>query len=270
ILEFEFRSDVIGEIQAIGFETDDKLKGSDKKRIFQLEGTDNYGIKDFKNKITGQGWKTYQITVGDYFQGDFNYLTFINDHDKSPKNAKSQYRNLKLYEGNDSKFSQANIDDNSDVVLTVNDSTNNYTLSSYGGQNQDKGISTISDNKTEIKILGNSWQKLDIDNYNITNNTVLKFDFQSQTEAEIQGIGFDNDDIISGGDENHLFQIAGTQNWGIELEDDYTLGSGWKTYEIKVGEYMNGEFNYLTLANDHDISNSTAQSQFRNISLSEM
>ncbi|MEO0844561.1 MAG: hypothetical protein AAF063_37730, partial [Cyanobacteria bacterium J06643_5] len=103
-----------------------------------------------------------------------------------------------------------------------------------------------------------------------TNNTVLKFDFQSQTEAEIQGIGFDNDDIISGGDENHLFQIAGTQNWGIELEDDYTLGSGWKTYEIKVGEYMNGEFNYLTLANDHDISNSTAQSQFRNISLSEM
>ena len=158
---------------------------------------------------------------------------------------------------------------NSDVLLTVKDSTNNYTLSSYGGETQDKGIFSISNDKTEIEIIGNSWQKLDINNYNITNNTILKFDFQSHTEAEIQGIGFDNDDTISGSDENHLFQVAGTQDWGIEIED-YTLGSGWKAYEIKVGEHINGEFNYLTLANDQDISNSTAQSQFRNISLFEM
>ena len=271
ILEFEFRSDIIGEIQGIGFDTNDKLTNSDKNRIFQLEGTDNLGIRDFTNQITGQGWKTYQITVGDYFTGNFNYLTFINDHDNGDKNAVSQYRNLNIYEGNKNQFSRTEIQENlnSDVVLTVNDSTNNYTLSSYGGTTQDKGIFSISDDKAEIEITGNSWKKLDINNYNVTENTVLKFDFQSNTEAEIQGIGFDNDDTISGSDENHLFQVAGTQDWGIEIED-YTLGSGWKTYEIKVGEHISGEFNYLTLANDHDISNSTAQSQFRNISLFEM
>ncbi|WP_414623134.1 hypothetical protein [Calothrix sp. CCY 0018] len=33
---------------------------------------------------------------------------------------------------------------------------------------------------------------------------------------------------------------------------------------------ISGEFNYLTLVSDDDVSNSTAQTQFRNISLSEM
>ena len=67
-----------------------------------------------------------------------------------------------------------------------------------------------------------------------------------QTEGEVQGIGFDNDNIINHGDDsNHLFQISGTEDLGIEIDDDYTLGS-WKTYEVKVGEYFTGEFDYLT------------------------
>ena len=117
---------------------------------------------------------------------------------------------------------------------------------------------------------GKSWNKLDINNYNITNNTVLKFEFQSNAEAEIQGIGFDNDDVISNGDRTNLFQVSGTQDWGIELENSYTIGSGWQTYQVNVGDYISGEFDYLTLVSDDDASNSKAQSQFRNISLSEM
>ena len=272
ILAFDFKSDKEGEIQGIGFDTDNKFDAKvDTKYLFQLSGTQKLGISEFEYQ-TNSDWQSYQIRVGDYFTGgDFKYLTFANDHDQGTKDAHSQFRNLRLYEDNTSNFSlaQSNRNLNSDVLLTVKDSTNNYTLSSYGGETQDKGIFSISNDKTEIEIIGNSWQKLDINNYKITENTILKFDFQSHTEAEIQGIGFDNDDTISGSDENHLFQVAGTQDWGIEIED-YTLGSGWKTYEIKVGEHINGEFNYLTLANDQDISNSTAQSQFRNISLFEM
>ena len=277
ILEFEFQSDIRGEIQGIGFDTDDKLSNSEKKRIFQLEGTDKFGISDFKNKVTGQGWKTYQINVGEYFTDNFNYLTFVNDHDKGEQNAASKYRNIKLYEGDANKLCHTTTDENSNVLLTIKDSTNNYNLSSYGGTNQDKGSFTLSDDKTEVELKGNSWNKLDINNYNITNNTVLKFEFQSNAEAEIQGIGFDNDDVISNGDRRshsaertNLFQVSGTQDWGIELENSYTIGSGWQTYEVNVGDYIRGEFNYLTLVSDDDISNSTAQTQFRNISLSEM
>ncbi|MGB3759207.1 MAG: hypothetical protein WBA07_22975, partial [Rivularia sp. (in: cyanobacteria)] len=271
ILEFEFQSDIRGEIQGIGFDTDDKFGSSDdKKLLFQLEGSQTAGVSDFKDNVTGQGWKTYQITVGDYFSGNVNYLTFVNDHDGGDQNAASKYRNLKLYEGDVNKLSKANTDEKSDVVLTIRDSTNNYNLSSYGGITQDKGEFSISDDKTEVELKGNSWNKLDINNYNITNNTVLKFEFKSTAEAEIQGIGFDNDNVISSSDRTNLFQVSGTQDWGIELEDSYTLGSGWQTYEVKVGKHISGEFDYLTLANDDDISNSTAQSQFRNISLSEM
>ena len=281
ILEFEYNSTVLGEIQGIGFDIDNKLTNKDRKNMFQLAGTEkSWGISEFEYQ-TNSGWQSYQIRVGDYMSGQFNYLVFINDHDVRNADAHGQFRNLKLYEYSqyaqavaqtNNKLSIAENQENlnSDVVLFVKDSTNNSTLSSYGGVNQDKGTFTISDDKTEVELKGNSWKKLDINNYNITQNTVLKFEFQSTAQGEIQGIGFDNDNIISGGDAKHLFQVSGTQDWGIDIEDNYILGSGWKTYEMKVGDYFTGNFDYLTLASDDDVSNSVAQSQFRNISLYEM
>ncbi|MBV6627320.1 MAG: hypothetical protein KI793_31005, partial [Rivularia sp. (in: Bacteria)] len=103
ILEFEFNSLVKGEIQAIGLETNSKFDvNSDKGRIFQLEGKDNFGITDFKQDVTGKGWQTYQIKLSDYFSQDINinYLLFANDHDNGSKNAHSQWKNLRVYEQN--------------------------------------------------------------------------------------------------------------------------------------------------------------------------
>jgi hypothetical protein len=273
ILEFQFQSNIKGEIQGIGFDTDDKFGSDDDNRLlFQLEGSQDIGVTDFKDDVTGKGWKTYKIEVGKEFTGNVNYLTFVNDHDDGKKNAHSQFRNIKIYEGDRHNLKQAKTEEEtkSDVALTVQESTNNYTLFSYGGTSQDKGTYTISDDKTEVEIKGNAWKKFDINNYNITENTVLKFEFQSTAAGEIQGIGFDNDNIIGDGDAKHLFQVSGTQDWGIELDDTYILGSGWQTYEVNVGKQFTGEFDYLTLASDDDVSNSTAQSQFRNISLYEM
>ncbi|MEO1558659.1 MAG: hypothetical protein AAFS12_03160, partial [Cyanobacteria bacterium J06632_19] len=107
------------------------------------------------------------------------------------------------------------------------------------------------DDKTEFELTGN----------NISENTR----FKKAVEGEIESIGFDNNDTIDDG--ANFFQVSGTQDWGIELEEDYTIGSESQTYEVKVGEYdMSGNFNYLTLANDHDVSNPNAQSHFGNIS----
>ncbi len=272
ILEFDFQSIIKGEIQGIGFDTDDKFGSNDDKRLlFQLSGTQQVGVSDFKDDVTGKGWKTYQIELGEYFTGDVSYLTFVNDHDGGKKNAHSLFRNIKIYEGNSNNLKQAKTEEDSDseLLLTVQNSTNNYNVFSYGGSTQDKATFTIYDDQKEIEIKDNGWKKLDINNYNIKENTVLKFEFQSTQEGEIQGIGFDNDDIINNGDRNHLFKVLGTQDWGIEIEDEYTVGSGWQTYTINVGQYFTGEFDYLTLANDDD-ANSKAQSQFRNISLYEM
>ena len=141
-------------------------------------------------------------------------------------------------------------------------------LESYGGSRQDNAEATVTSNKRGVKLDGNGWKKLDI-NYTITPETMLEVQFRSSAEGEIQGIGFDRNNNIGGADKTRLFQFTGTQNFGRKEFDDYVTGSGWKTYQIPVGEYFTGNMNYLTLANDHDVRNPTAVSEFRNIKLYE-
>lgn len=140
---------------------------------------------------------------------------------------------------------------------------------SYGGRRQDRNSrSQLSQNKTALKITGNGWKRLGID-YSITPDTMLKLEFRSATEGEIQGIGFDTDNRIRKVDQDRMFQFSGTQKWGNRAFDDYVTGEGWKTYEIPVGEFFTGEMDFLTFANDHDVRRPNAISEFRNIELFE-
>ncbi|MDH6072887.1 hypothetical protein NWP30_00565, partial [Chrysosporum ovalisporum CS-1034] len=109
-------------------------------------------------------------------------------------------------------------------------------------------------------------KKLNINNYTITKDTILEFEFQSTRGGEIHAIGFDTDNVIS---PLTTFKLSGTQNWGIGDFNNYTIGQGWKTYTITVGDYFTGDFNYLTFANDHDVLNPDANGYFRNIQLYE-
>ncbi|MDH6098590.1 hypothetical protein NWP21_06980, partial [Anabaenopsis sp. FSS-46] len=59
----------------------------------------NWGLQNYNNYSTNDGWKSYQVSVGNYFTGNFNYLTFANDHDVLNPDADSQFRNIQLYEG---------------------------------------------------------------------------------------------------------------------------------------------------------------------------
>ncbi|PJF32770.1 MAG: hypothetical protein CUN57_04150, partial [Phototrophicales bacterium] len=86
-----------GEIHGIGFDTDNSIVGSGPNR-FQLFGTERNGRQNFNNYDPSQGWQSYQIPVGNFFTGDFNYLTLINDHDVDNPTGESWFRNIKLYE----------------------------------------------------------------------------------------------------------------------------------------------------------------------------
>ena len=120
-----------------------------------------------------------------------------------------------------------------------------------------------------MKLEKNGWRRLDITGYEVTEDTVLKFEFAGNGEGEIQGIGFDNDNKISVTDSKNFFQVDGSQSWGIEDLDDYFVGSenGFSQYSIKVGDFFTGEFDSLTIANDHDVANPTAVGEFKNIEL---
>lgn len=142
-------------------------------------------------------------------------------------------------------------------------------LESYGGSGQDKALSmTPGNDNTSVRMEGNGWRKLQV-NHTITPETMLSFEFRSDTEGEIHSIGFDNDNSIGQGDRRTSFQLFGVQNWGNRDFETYMAQSGWQSFKIPVGEYLSGEMAFLTLGNDQDIANPDANSEFRNIMLYE-
>ena len=142
---------------------------------------------------------------------------------------------------------------------------NANAIQSYG--NGQDGAATVNylDDDVGVELDGNAWKKITV-NYEITSNTVLEFDFRSTLEAEISGLGFDNDDNIS----NTLtFKVYGTQNWGRTNFDNYDGSGDWVHYEINVGAFFTGTYEFLTLVNDDDGGGTDGNGWFRNITLHE-
>lgn len=96
VLSFDFRSDVEGEIVAIGMD-DDNIWSSD--RAFKLYGTQavNGEIADFDG-YSPSGYQHYEIPIGQYYTGAMDRLFLIMDHDASPGNGDAFFRNVLVYE----------------------------------------------------------------------------------------------------------------------------------------------------------------------------
>jgi hypothetical protein len=115
-----------------------------------------------------------------------------------------------------------------------------------GGQDQPStGTVNVEGNGATVSITGNRWQGVDF-NYTVTPNTILEYTFESSTQAEIHGIGFDNNNDLSS---DWLFQVYGTQNWANR---DYNYQGGNQTFVIPVGQHFTGSFTRLFFASDDD------------------
>ena len=102
VLKVDFRSNAIGEIQGIGFDTNRVKDASDRGRAFQLVGTQRWGNPtEPADTLNDSRWYTYEIPVGEYFTGKMKYLTLINDHDVLNPTATSLFRNIELFEQTD-------------------------------------------------------------------------------------------------------------------------------------------------------------------------
>ncbi|MGF1497394.1 MAG: cadherin-like domain-containing protein [Elainellaceae cyanobacterium] len=155
---------------------------------------------------------------------------------------------------------------NDKLAVIAQGATELYDVASYGGSQDVTSQLIFTPDGSSLDITGNSWKKLALD-YTVTSNTTLKFDFRSTARGEIHGIGFDADNNISS---NRTFKLYGQQNWGIQDFNNYAADGTWQSYEIPVGDFFTGQMKYLTFANDHDVANPTANSQFRNIELVEV
>jgi RHS repeat-associated protein len=139
---------------------------------------------------------------------------------------------------------------------------NSVEITSYSGGQDQNPTMTIENDGATLHLVGNGWKKIPFP-YSVTADTVLEFDFKSGSQAEVQGMGFDNDNNLSPG---FTFQVYGTQDWGILNYKTYTDDAPkWAHFTIPVGEHYAGEMQYLFFANDHDVASPTGESYFSNV-----
>ncbi|MEC4986409.1 MAG: hypothetical protein SAJ37_22650 [Oscillatoria sp. PMC 1068.18] len=143
---------------------------------------------------------------------------------------------------------------------------NDYKILSYGKREDRKSTVTIEDQGDTLHLQGNGWKKIEFP-YTITPNTVIEFDFKSNSLGDIHGIGFDKDNGVS---LEQIFQLAGTEAKGITaFKTEEEALNEWERYRVPVGAFFTGEMKYITFTNDHDVKKPTAESFFSNLKVYE-
>ena len=249
VLSFEFSAETLGEIQGIGFASgDDPAPDS----FFQLAGSQSpWGIQAHNDYTVGSGSRSYEIAVGDYLAGQsFDRLVLVADDDAAA--------------AGDSRFERISLSNTSsppeDLLI---DGEYLPVLDGMVTRN-DFGTYALSADGRAITVADNGWKVVEMP-VTITSETVLSFEFSAETLGEIQGIGFASGDDPA---PDSFFQLAGSQSpWGIQAHNDYTVGSGSRSYEIAVGDYLAGQsFDRLVFVADDDAA-AAGDSTFANVDL---
>ncbi|MFK7893005.1 MAG: PKD domain-containing protein [Granulosicoccus sp.] len=168
---------------------------------------------------------------------------------------------------------------NSDqVVITVTEASscpagsldfNQFALEPFSSSQDGAGSSfTISADGTELYTTGNLWKR-SVQNYNITANTILEFDYASTEQGELHGIGFDRDQASE--NDRRVFVFWGTQNWvnGQNYSPKYTGNGEFQSFSIPVGSYYQGADMRLVFVNDKDAGATTNNGTFRCVRIRE-
>ena len=93
VVEFEYMSTSVGEIQGIGFDENNSISSG---RMFKLQGTQNWGLTNYTYTTSGT-YQSFTIPVGTHYTGTSMYLVFMNDQDQGT-GSNSHFRNVRIYE----------------------------------------------------------------------------------------------------------------------------------------------------------------------------
>ena len=96
VIEFEFSSSQIGELQGLGFDDDLELS---LNRFFKLYGTQEIDsiIEDYRYNASGEK-QLFRIPVGQFYTGEMKYLFFANDYDVENPNSQSLFSKIRVFE----------------------------------------------------------------------------------------------------------------------------------------------------------------------------
>jgi len=95
-LSFEYRSNVIGEIQGIAWSRENLTTTNIyPPNVINVYGFNSlYGIRNYEYTSAGS-WQTFSINLGEHDNSVVNYLVFVGDDDANNK-ADSQFRNIAI------------------------------------------------------------------------------------------------------------------------------------------------------------------------------
>ncbi len=252
VLEFEFASDVEGEIHGIGFENDGAISS---ELTFNLYGSQDWGFDLIKYESQGNFVKM-SIPVGQLYTGQFNRLVFVMDNDSDFSLSNSIFRNVRVFES-DEIIEQSS----SQFVTSIN--FNEYAFEAHHADQDVQGSVQVSEDGMSLEVIGNKWQRLVLNDHAISASTVIEFDFRSSSKGEIHGIAFMPKGQI---DSKSSFNIYGTQSWGVN-SIKYNQSGDFQTIRIPVGSLLRRHKMELVFINDHDVDDPTAHSEYRNFKI---
>ena len=270
VLKLDFKAVQLGEIQGVGVDADGEWNNGNEL-AFALAGsqTNVAGWDSFNYDYHGQAsaeWATVEIALGDHYQGQIKNLAFLNDQDVIDPTATAAFQNLVMYEAETAQTETAEPSSGGGFVF------NQSNFGSYGGDQDVNGQVKVSNDGSQVELSGNGWKKTDID-YDVTDQTILSFEFKSDAIGELHGIGVEKDNTWDNGNDV-AFIVAGTQNdvgdrssLNFDYHDDDTVN--WQSYEVALGDYIDGTVSGLTFVNDDDQSGALPSSMFRNVELTE-
>ena len=256
VISFEYRSTVQGEVQGFSLDNDSSQFTGTSYQLYGIETPYTF-TRDFQYTDIGN-WQSFTIDVGAYQAGDVvNWFGFVNDHDGGSKNGTSFYRNISIYEDTTPSTDDV-VPDIAPLTFDIAD------FSSFSNQDTNP-IGTLV-NGTRVELNGNNWKSVDFD-YEVTQHSVMTFDFQSSNRGEIHALGFDND---NNHETDKAIQLYGTQNWGQD-GPNYTGGGASQSFEIDLSDFysVGASFTHLTFVSDDDKS-SASNSVFDNIRIYEL
>ena len=256
VISFEYRSTVQGEVQGFSLDNDNSQFTGTSYQLYGIETPYTF-TRDFQYTDIGN-WQSFTIDVGSYQAGDVvNWFGFVNDHDGGSKNGTSFYRNISIYEDTTPSTDDV-VPDIAPLTFDIAD------FSSFS--NQDTNPTGTLVNGTRVELNGNNWKSVDFD-YEVTQHSVMTFDFQSSNRGEIHALGFDND---NNHETDKAIQLYGTQNWG-QNGPNYTGGGASQSFEIDLSDFysVGASFTHLTFVSDDDKS-SASNSVFDNIRIYEL
>ncbi len=151
-----------------------------------------------------------------------------------------------------------------DVKFTTNEGAS--LLQSYDDQDITPEEYDVLEGGRMLSLKGNNWKALPF-SYDVTENTVLEFDFRSYGgQAEVNSIGFDDNRQAS---HAKLFQLYGERTMDTSIEDYRNhKGHDWVSYRIPVGAHYTGSMSYLVFLHDND-KNVDVYGSFRNVKVYE-